>query len=82
MSPTIPKSAISKIGASGSLFIATIMSAEDIPAAAFLWLLSDDYVTPTPTSEPDVFGIILAGSALTGIFIVAVVIIGLRRKSP
>jgi len=32
ISPTIPKSAISKIGASGSLFTATIMSEELIPA--------------------------------------------------
>ena len=31
-SPTIPKSAISKIGASGSLLIATIVSADEHPA--------------------------------------------------
>ena len=52
----------------------------------FLWLLSDDYVPPTtttptftPVDGPDPLGAILAGSAMTGIFIAAVIIYNLRE---
>jgi hypothetical protein len=66
-------------------FVVAGLSAQETSVAAFLWQLSDDYVTPTPTTpadDLDVFEVILVGSTLTGIFIVVIVIIGLRRKSP
>ncbi|MFW9959369.1 MAG: hypothetical protein ACFFCT_14990 [Candidatus Odinarchaeota archaeon] len=59
---------------------------QDSSLLAFLWLLSDDYVPPTSTTpftmdDLDMITIILAGSAISGIFIVAIIIYGRRKKS-
>jgi hypothetical protein len=59
---------------------------QDNSVSAFLWMLSDDYVQPTTTTSTitpvdglDLFRSILTGSAMTGIFIAAVIIYNLRR---
>ena len=66
-------------------FVVAGWSLLDSSRSAFIWQLSDAYVTPTPTPttyDIDVFEVILVGSVFAGIFIVLVVIIGLRRNSP
>lgn len=65
-------------------FVVAGWSILDYSVCAFVWQLSDAYVTPTPTTTDDteLFGIILAGSVITGIFIAAVIIFNLRRNPP
>ncbi|MFX1485434.1 MAG: hypothetical protein ACFFCP_19850 [Promethearchaeota archaeon] len=65
-------------------FVVAGWSHQGSSRVAFLWQLSDDYVTPslTPTDNSDIFGVIIAGASFTGIFIAVVIILYLRRESP
>ena len=63
-------------------FVVTGWSQQIDSRVLFLWQLSDDYVPPSfrPLDASELFGIILAGSALTGIFIAVIIIFNLRRN--